>query len=318
MENENRSTLKSIGIGLLILAAFAIAIMAASGRIDLSGISGLLSNTSGGNNTSIFDEDNTGNSGTTNNGSNNSSSPLYASCVGKGIYVEVVWNKFRTGDHYLIPRSELTTMAADTFLMFEGEQAKKGLHEVLPVVAANGEFAPQVSNDGLSLYQGSFWRYATNDEGCVPVNDLLMVFASDKRDNWTSQGMRGNPIKVWVSTGAVEFLPGEDVTLSDAQDELAINNADQRCPTGNVAYEENPLGNPESTELVVSQIGSSSCKTLLVRGETARYFTGARDGVSYRPAETRVFLVPVSWGEDEMRYFLEGQGISFNSLEALQ
>lgn len=295
---------------LLLILVFLVV-----SSLDLSGLNlDRLTNTQGndGNAGDVFNAD-----GETNNGNSaNSNSPLYVSCVGKGTYVEVSWNQFRNGDHYLIPRSELTTMAAGTFLMFEGEQAKKGLHEILPVVAANGEFAPQVTNDGLKLYQASFWRYATDDEGCIPVDDLLMVFAQDKRDNWTSQGMRGNPIKVWVSDGAVEFKPSEDISLTDAQMDIVDANAETRCDADD-AFEENPLGDPDSEDLVISQIGSSSCTTLLVRGDEAVYFTGARDGVRYRPAETRVFIVPTGWDEDDMRTFLKKEGITFSSLEPM-
>jgi hypothetical protein len=309
--NENRPSIWRI-VGALVIVAIVILVFAALGGINLSRIPGLNSSSNGGN-TSIFDTDGTTTSDNSNN-SSSSSSALYASCLGQGTYIEVAWDTYRVADHYVIPRSQLTAMANGRFLMFEGEQSRQGLHEIMPVVATNGEFAPQVTNEGLSLYQGSFWTYTDGDQGCVATDDLLMVFAHDKRANWTTQGMRGNPIKVWLSSGAVSFQPDEEVTLSDAQDTIAVDNSDQRCPTGNEVREENPLGDHDSSELVVSQIGSSSCQTLLVRGTTARYFMGARDGVSYHPNETRIFLVPASWGETEMRAFLNGQGISFNSI----
>jgi hypothetical protein len=242
--------------------------------------------------------------------------------VGHGQYVEVDWNAYRNPPGYLIPREVLSNMATAGYLMFEGEQRQEGIHDVLSVVFPDGSFAPQVGKNGLQLRdEGSFWHYEASFQplpNYVLVDDLLMVFAKDKRRNWNVQGMEGNPIVVWLSSGEVTFAPTEEIVLSPTQGQIFSQNDAQRCPTGNEPLEENPLGDPQSHEMVVSQIGSSSCITLLVRGEVAFWFDGPRDGIRYRPVETRIFLLPIDWDEDDMREFLTREGISISALSKLQ
>lgn len=260
------------------------------------------------------------------NGGDTSTSPLQQSlCVSEGgNYVQVQWDAYRNSQGYLIPREQLTQMANYTYLLFEGEHLEEGIHDILSVVFPDGSFSPQVGIDGLQLRdEGSFWVYPSQMATTCParftlVDNLLMVFAQDKRDNWTTQGMQGNPIRVFISTGTVVFQPGETITLSGEQRTIMDANAAARCPSGNAPLEENPLGDPQSSDLVVAQIGSSSCITLLVRGTEAVWFVGARDNIRYRPSETRVFLVPDNWTEADMTAFLNNQGITFNTIAQLQ
>lgn len=259
-------------------------------------------------------------------GGDTSTSPLQQRlCVSEGgTYVEVQWDAYRNNQGYLIPRDQLTRMANYTYLLFEGEHLEEGVHDILSVVFPDGTFSPQVGADGLQLRdEGSFWVYPSQMADTCParftlVDNLLMVFAQDKRNNWTRQGMEGNPIRVFVSTGTVIFQPGETITLSDDQRTMVDSNRQNRCPSGSEPIEENPLGDPQSYDVVNAQIGSYSCTTLLIRGTEAVWFTGARDNVYYSPAETRVFLVPSNWTEADMIAFLNSQGITFNTIAQLQ
>ena len=247
-------------------------------------------------------------------------------CVNeRGVFVEVAWDRYldQTTNTYLISHPQLNEMADGEYMMFEGEQSTEGMHDILSVIYPDGTFASAVGNNGLRLRdEGSFWRYSTLHAATCPANyirvdDLLMVFAQNKRDNWTSQGMQGNSVTVWLSTGLVTFQPGEPIVLSEVQQRVVDGNADARCPTGNQALEENPLGDPQSYDLVIAQVGSSSCKTLILRGDVANWFEGARDGLRYRPSETRIFLVPLSWTENDMSNFLKAENISFSQLSML-
>ncbi len=229
--------------------------------------------------------------------------------VGHGDYIKLTatdWKSFRSGDGYLIPRNALSQWAGDGVLIFEGEQQDHGIHDVLVAVYTGNQFAPFVGDNGLRLRnQGSFWAFQgkvsdTQPQGYDNLDDKLMDFAQAKRKNWTSQGMRGAPIRVWLSTGTKVFQPGEAITLTDAQAQMAKGSENVRCPT-NEPLEENPFGAPTGDNSMVSQIGSYSCDTILIRGDAAVWFKGAKDGVAYSdPQNTRAFLVPLGWGEKEM------------------
>lgn len=242
--------------------------------------------------------------------------------VGHGEFIEVDWDAYHNTQGYFIPREQLSLMASYGYLMFEGEQRTEGIHDILSVVFPDGTFSPQVGIGGFQLRdEGSFWRYEPRDEalpGYSLVDDLLMAFATDKRRNWNDQGMEGNPITVWLSSGEVTFLPDEPIELTAGQQALVNSNAEARCPTGNEPLEENPLGDPQSNDLVIAQIGSSSCITLLVRGDIVNWFDGPRDGIRYKPSETRVFLIPIDWDEDDMIAFLERAGIAYSAISEMQ
>lgn len=227
-----------------------------------------------------------------------------------GEYVEVPWDTYRQSFGYLIPQEQLTEMSGGSMLLiFEGEQHQEGVHDIMVVVYPDGDLGQAVGDNGLKLRdEGSFWRYETQlNSSCsgdfTTVDNLLMVFARDKRNNWVSQGMEGNPIDVWLSDGIKRFEPDQDIDLTDTQQTIADKNTEARCPK-NDPLQENPLGDPQGLTEVEAQIGSADCRTLLIRGTSATLFTGARDGVRYIPAQTSIYLLPDSWGTGEIQTWL--------------
>lgn len=229
-----------------------------------------------------------------------------------GKYIDAImktkkqWQTYKNGDGYLIPRADLTEWANGGALLFEGEQQQRNTHDVMLVIYADGTFAPVVGDNGLALRnQGSFWAYPTKQatskpDGYDTADDLLMVFANAKREGWKPQGI-SLPIRVWLSTGTKVYQPSDPITLTQSQTNLVNTTNDQRCTAGSQPREENPFGVHDSGSGMISALGSYTCDTLIIRGNTANWWRGAMDNVPYTDAnQTHVFIVPQGWGTNEI------------------
>lgn len=233
----------------------------------------------------------------------------------EGVYLD--WVKgadlFRQSDGmYLIPVSYLTGLANDAAaILFEGEYAESvGIHSICYVT---GDVAIKCNQNGGNMHinQGSFWAYQNNPKGDLP-DDLLAVFAHDKWQNWKSQGINGNPIEVFLSTGIIKYAGGIEPTLSPDQVMIVDRNAADRCPADKPQILENPYSDAVNATdpVVIGAPGSYSCRTLFVGKLTpdgnlvSYYWRGAKDGFSYVAAATSFYLIPESWGEKEMEAFV--------------
>lgn len=234
-------------------------------------------------------------------------------CVGDGTYagspIEIGTLLEITGDGttYFITKEQLTTAANGQALIFEGEQQVEGIHDIMVVVYADGTFGEAVGDDGLRVRdEGSFWsEKAVMAESC-PVgfrsaDDELMKLARDKRVNWESQQMLGNPIRVWLSTGIVIYEPSEEIPLTAAQQSYVDSADATRCDLSG-PLEETPRGDPDGE----ASLGSSSCITVVIYpGEKAIYFTGARDGVTYKTGTDRAYLIPSDWSVERITTWVD-------------
>ena len=230
--------------------------------------------------------------------------------LGKCSYIDWKNDKFLQSDGtYKVPVSWLENQAGGVYpILFEGEAFNAvGIHKICMV----GE-CPFANGTNILINQGSFWA-CQESSGGVTSDDLKMTFAMDKHKNWQEQGIKGNPIWVWVSTGGVKkFDAGVAPALSSAQEALVLKNAAERCPANTPAVLEVPFSDSSSDEdkVVVGAPGSYSCRTLffgkVVPGgkKLAYYWRGARDNFSYVARGSFFYLVPESWGESDMQSFV--------------
>lgn len=245
--------------------------------------------------------------------------------LASGIYLE--WkdesDSYRQKDGtYLIPVQDLIDLDSGArAILFEGEFYNSvGTHSVCYVT---GEFANGCKVEGgkIHINQGSFWAYHANVKGVSP-DDLLMVFAHDKWQNWHNQGIKGNPMEIYISVKTAVFAEGEEPSLSPQQVIIADNNAAERCPADKPALLENPYSDTDAktNPVVIGAPGSFSCRTLFIGKLTADgdlvsyYWKGAKDGFSYVASATSFYLVPDSWGETEMKGFAETQKAAFQGV----
>lgn len=234
--------------------------------------------------------------------------------LASGTYLE--WTKesdsYRQKDGtYLIPVQDLIDLDSGAYaILFEGEFYNSvGTHSICYVtgIATNG---CNIASGKIHINQGSFWGYSLDSDGVLP-DDLLMVFAHDKWQNWHDQGIKGHLIEVFASTGTVSFAAGVEPKLSPSQKLIVDNNAAERCPSDSPVLLENPYSDAYSKDdqVVVGAPGSFACRTLFVGKLTengalvAYYWRGAKDGFSYVAKATDFYLIPESWGEAEMKAF---------------
>lgn len=240
------------------------------------------------------------------------SDPEQLMLSGNCTYINWENDKFRQNDGtYVVPVSWLYHQAGGVYpIIFEGESFDAiGIHKICMI----GECPFESEKDtNIHINQGSFWACPEVSYGGNTPDDLKLTFAMDKHKNWQEQGIKGNPIWVWVSTGGVKkFDAGVAPALSSVQKELVLQNATERCPANTAVVLEVPFSDAMSKDkIVVGAPGSYSCRTLffgqVVPGgkKLAYYWRGARDNFSYVAKGAFFYLVPESWGESDMQNFV--------------
>lgn len=223
------------------------------------------------------------------------------------------FEKYRQTDGtYKVPMDVLIKLSNDSPIVFEGEYYNTiGEHQVCLFNLKN--FNTCSFGDYAHYNQGSFWKYTAGIEGDLP-DDLIQTFGHDKWKNWNEQGMEGNSIMLHKSTGEEWYAAGLEPVLSSVQKEASSSHETVRCPRDQ-PREENSSADAEAKGdmLVVGAPGSYSCRTLFVGQVTlggekiARYWRGARDNFQFVLTDSHFYLIPESWGENEMLSWVKDQ-----------
>lgn len=203
---------------------------------------------------------------------------------------------------YLVSKDKIKASATQGALVFEGEQQREGNHDVLIVYFPDGTYNEAVGDNGLRVRdEGSFWNVIATMSGTCPsgymtADQQVTKLVVEKYDNWYSQGITDTPtVTGWYTGGLKVYTNKSGVPVDSAQTEILSNAASARCDLSG-PLEEDPIGEPEGD----AAIGSSNCRTIVIDNGTAVWFMGARDKYPYINGQTRVFLVPTVWSQDQM------------------